>query len=252
MNKTQMFLNKHSSTILTIVGASGVIITSVLSVKATPKALGLIEKAKEEKGSDLTVLETVKAAWLPYVPAMISAASTIACIFGANYLSTKHQASLMSAYALLDNSYKEYRNKVQELYGDEANTKTIKEIAKENFDNTMELHDDKELFFDYQSMRYFESTLEEVKEAERIFRHDLMKTGYACLNDYYDLLGIPHVQHGYDLWWTTSELYKYSEIDFEYELTEVAEGLECCVITMPYPPSLFSQYAWHFEDGLRK
>ena len=252
MKRSEVFLRKHSSTILTVVGSVGVVATSVFAVKATPKALLLIDEAKQEKGDNLTVLETIKVAWKPYIPAAIIGMSTIACIFGANYLSSRHQASLMSAYALLDSSYKQYRNKVEELYGPDANSRTVKEIAKSNFDETMEIHGDKELFFDYQSMRYFESTFEEVKEAETIFRRDLMRTGYACLNDYYDLLGIPHVKHGYDLWWTTKELYKYSEIDFEYEITEVADGLECCIITMPYQPSLFSQYAWHFEDGLRK
>lgn len=252
MTKSEMFLRRHSSTILTVIGSCGVIGTAVLAVKATPKALLLIEEAKNEKESELTTLETIQVAWRPYIPALIVGGSTIACIFGANYLNSRHQASLMSAYALLDSSYKEYRNAVKEIYEEDADSKTIKEIAKSNFDDKMILHDDKELFFDYQSMRYFESTLEEVKEAERIFREDLMKTGCACLNDYYDLLNIDHVPHGYDLWWNTAELYKYSDIDFIYEKTVFDDGLECWIITMPYQPSLFSQYSWHFESGLRK
>ena len=46
---------------------------------------------------------------------------SIVCIFGANVLNKKWQASIASAYALLDSLYKDYKNKVKELYGDDAN-----------------------------------------------------------------------------------------------------------------------------------
>ena len=111
LRSSKLFLKRNSSTILTVVGATGVIATSVMAVKATPKALAMIEKAKEEKGEDLTKLETIKVAGPAYIPAAIAGISTIACIFGANILNKRQQAALMSAYALIDNSYKEYKNK---------------------------------------------------------------------------------------------------------------------------------------------
>lgn len=83
--------------------------TAVMAVKATPKALRLIEEAEKEKGKKLTKTETVKVAWTPYIPTVLVGASTIACIFGANVLNKRRQAALMSAYALLDSSYKEYK-----------------------------------------------------------------------------------------------------------------------------------------------
>jgi hypothetical protein len=131
MTKTKLFFKKHSSTILTVIGAVGVVGTAVLSVKATPKALKLIEEKKQElEKEELTAIETVKTAWKPYIPAAITGFSTIACIFGANYLSVRSQASLMSAYALLDRSYKEYREKTEELYPEES-TKVNQEIINQ-------------------------------------------------------------------------------------------------------------------------
>ena len=62
LSKSQTFLTRNSATILTCVGAAGVIATTVTAVKATPKALLLLEKAKEEKGEELTKLEVVKVA----------------------------------------------------------------------------------------------------------------------------------------------------------------------------------------------
>ena len=152
MNKTEVFLRKHSSTILTVLGSVGVVATSALAVKATPKALQLIEDAKEEKGDELTVGETIKAAWKPYIPATIVGTSTIACIFGINYLSTKNQATLMSAYALLDSSYKEYREKVEELYGEDSDLNVKKEIVKAKYNTLEDVYEEegKELFFDYE------------------------------------------------------------------------------------------------------
>ena len=159
MNKAQMFLKNNSSTILTVIGAGGVVATTVLAVKATPKALILLQNAEYEKGDKLTPLEVVKTAWKPYIPAVIAGASTMACIFGANHLSTKRQASLMSAYALLDSSYKEYKNKVKELYGEDADNNVKRVIAKDTYDDDIVIGENKLLFFDYQSHQFFESTM---------------------------------------------------------------------------------------------
>ena len=68
-------------------------------------------------------MEIVKVAWKCYIPATVVGLSTVACILGANYLSERKQASLMSAYALLEQAYKEYRQKVQTTYGDDKNIK---------------------------------------------------------------------------------------------------------------------------------
>ncbi len=45
------FLKKNAGTILTCIGAVGVVATAVMSAKATPKAIELLEKAEAEKRS---------------------------------------------------------------------------------------------------------------------------------------------------------------------------------------------------------
>ena len=59
LNKAHLFLKRNSSSILTGIGAAGVVVTSVMAVKATPKAINIIKEAKEEKREDLTAIETV-------------------------------------------------------------------------------------------------------------------------------------------------------------------------------------------------
>ena len=86
LNSSKVFFKKNSATILTCLGGVGVIATSIMAVKATPKALKIIEKAEEEKGEELTKTEIVKAAGVVYIPTVLTGVSTIACIFGANVL----------------------------------------------------------------------------------------------------------------------------------------------------------------------
>ena len=166
--------HSHISTLLTCIGAIGVIGTSVMSVKATPKAVKLLEESEKEKGEKLTKIEVVKTVAPAYIPAAILGISTIACIFGANILSKNNQAALASAYAILDRSYKEYRNKVNELYGEEAEDRVKNEIANDHYEEyeidedceedviIEEESDDMKLFFDYNTLTMFRAPMNKV------------------------------------------------------------------------------------------
>lgn len=116
----RLFAKRNASTVLTCLGGVGVVATTVLAVKATQKALQLIEEEKQKKGEELSKWEVVKTVGPKYIPTVLMGVSTLACIFGSNILSKHQQASLISAYALLDESYKKYRRKVIELYGEET------------------------------------------------------------------------------------------------------------------------------------
>ena len=121
-----------ASIVLTCLGGVGVVATTVTAVRATPKALRLIEEAEKEKGEKLSKWETIQAAAPTYLSTVLIGTGTIACIFGASILTTRQQASLTSAYALLDQNYKRYRQKVVELYGEEAHNKIVESIAAED------------------------------------------------------------------------------------------------------------------------
>ena len=150
------------STILTCVGAIGVIVTSVLVAKAAPKAVRVIEEVETAKGEELTKLEVIKSVVPVYIPAIVVGASTIACIFGANVLNKRDQAALVSAYALADNAYREYKDKINNLISDDTKAQIKEAIAKDQYEENRCVSDEKQLFFDFNTMRYFESTLDEV------------------------------------------------------------------------------------------
>lgn len=175
-------IQKHSPTILTCLGAAGVVATAVMAVKATPKAIEILEDAKDEKGDELTKLEVINIAGPVYVPSIIMGATTIACIFGANILNKRSQATLMSAYALLDNSYKEYMKKADTIYGDDADTQIKEEIAKEHYVEGIVVPKEEELFFDFRTLQYFHATMDEVVQKVE------MEDGLECyiINAPYD------------------------------------------------------------------
>jgi hypothetical protein len=239
IRKSEIFLKRNSSTILTCIGAAGVVATGVLAATATPKALILLEEAKEKKGEELTMAETFITVAPAYVPAVLTGVSTIACIFGANALNKRSQASLISAYALLDNSYKEYRDKVLELHGEEAEQNIRHEIVKDKYSASDRKDGEKQLFFDSFSMRYFESTIEDVLRAEHLFSKTLINFGYANLNEFYDMLGLNHTDYGYELGWSTEAdraFYGYSWLEFEHEKILLDDGLECTIISANQEP----------------
>lgn len=237
---TKLFAKQHSSTILTCIGAAGVIATSVTAVKATPKAMLLLQEAEKEKGENLTKMEAVKVAAPAYIPSIVIGVSTIACIFGANVLNKQRQAALMSAYAMLDSSYKGYKKKVEELYGEEASVEVRGEIAKDAYEeDETSIEEGKQLFFDYYSMRYFESTIEEVQRAEYRINRNLVMRDYAFLNEFYEELGLPPLESGEALGWSMGacmDRYWQSWIDFTHEKVVMEDGLECLVIVMQCEP----------------
>ena len=92
-------LSRHSPAILMGIGIAGMVTTTVVAVKATPKALRLIEEKKQELDVEsLTPVETVKAAWKCYIPAAVTGAVSIACLIGSNSVNTKRNAALATAY----------------------------------------------------------------------------------------------------------------------------------------------------------
>ena len=247
LRRTKLFANRHGSTILTCVGGAGVITTAVLAVKATPKALTSIDHAEEAKGEKLTKLEIVKVAGPVYIPAVVSGLGTLVCIFGANALNKRQQAALISAYAFLDNAHKEYKKKVIDLYGEEADKEVKTQIAKDKYETAnIVLDDDKKLFFDDFSGRYFESTSANVIRAEYEINKKISLWGGAEVNEFYELLGIPQMSALNRMGWSTGGLMAdtwQDWLDFKHDKVIMDDGLECTIIsTWPEPMYDYEYY----------
>lgn len=238
---SKIYLRKASPTILSGLGAAGVIVTSVLAVRATPKALRKIraDSKANHKGDPeaYSKLEAVKSAWVCYIPAAISGTATIFCIFGANVLSKHQQAALTSAYALLNDSYNNYKDKLRELYGEEAKDMYITSTGLvRNSSLDFDEHDpnNERLFYDAYSNRYFESSINRVIQAEYHLNRDFVISGYLPANHFYQLLGLEPLEGGDTVGWSIDTGIYW--IDFNHSKVTLDDGLEVLVIDMDWVP----------------
>lgn len=240
---SMLFLKRNASIILTCVGSVGVIATSVMAVKVTPKALGLLENAKKEKGEELTKTEKIKVVGPAYIPAVIMGISTIVCIFGVNALNRRQQAALISAYTLLDNSYKDYKKKLKQLYGKDSVDKIEEKIVKDEYNEKPCLVEDrKELFYDNFSQRYFEASTEKVLYAEHALNRRIAYAHGAYLNEFYELLGLEPMDYGEFLGWFCDEICDTSlesRIEFDHSKIIMDDGLEVTIVHICTEPTFY-------------
>lgn len=251
MNARQ-FVKRNASTILTGLGCVGVVTTTVTAVKATPKALRLIEEAEKKKGEELTKWEKVKVTAPTYATSTLIGATTLMCILGANTLNKKTQASIMSAYGLLDRAHKDYRRKLVELYGEETHQDIVNAINIEKANDTyihtsylgtgcelsVEEHSSEpKLFYDVYSNRFFESTIEQVMAAEYHLNRNYILRGCSVLNELYDFLGLEPTDYGSIMGWAPLDEGMYW-IDFNHKKEFMKDGTEFYILEMPFAPTL--------------
>ena len=224
------FASKRSPEILTGIGIAGMITTTILAVRATPKALELIEEQKEKESVDeLSSFEVVKVAWKPYIPAMVTCIASTACLIGASSVNAKRNAALATAYKLSETALSEYRDKVVETIGEKKDRivrdKVAEERVKKNPVSKNEVivtGNGKTLCFDPISGRYFMCSIETIKKAENTLNKQMLHdiSGYVSLNEFYDELGLDHTSVGNDLGWNTNQLI---DIDFSSQLNDNGE-----------------------------
>lgn len=226
----RQFINKRSPEILTGIGIAGMLTTTVLAVKATPKAMQLIEERKTEEWTEkLTPLEIVKTAWKPYIPAIVTGVTSTVCLIGASSVSAKRNAALATAYKLSETALNEYREQVIETIG-EKKEKTIRDkVAEERVkknpvskNEVFVTNTGRTLCFDPISARYFYSSIETIKKAENNLNKEMLHafSGYVSLNDFYDEIGLDHTSVGDDLGWNTDKLI---DINFSSQLNDNGE-----------------------------
>lgn len=232
---------KHGPVILTGLGIAGMVTTTVLAVKATPKALELIEQKKVEEGKDeLKFTETVEATWKCYIPATALGVASIACLVGASSVSTRRTAALATAYKLSETAFSEYKEKVVETIGEKKEKIVKDKVAQAKVEKNPVKNSEviitgkgKTLCMDAITGRYFESDLDAVIKAINKINRSVVTDMYASLNDYYDLIGLPNIELGDALGWNIDQ--GEIEIDTSAQLTE--DNTPCLVISFTRMPA---------------
>lgn len=233
-------LKKYSPEILTGIGIAGMIGTTVMAVRVTPKALVLIKDAEEEKKEDLTVIETVKVTWKCYIPAVITGVTSVACLIGANSMNVRRKAALATAYTLSETALREYKEKVIETIGEKKEKAVKDSIAKDKVDHNPVSKNEivitekgTTLCYDAISGRYFKSDINFLKKAENEINRRLLVEDYISLNEFYYEIGLGETKMGNLLGWNVSK----GLVRFDFSSTLSEDGTPCLVLDFEVAPN---------------
>lgn len=227
----------NKSDILTIAGSVGVVATAISASKASLKAerIKCVHAFKDKKDEMRFVLPC-------YIPTVLLGTATISCIFGINMLGKKEQATLLSAYSLLDSSFKEYRAKVDEIFGEGADNDIKEAISVDRVEGVnellkkVELDGEEKLFFDMTSGQYFPATLDTVIQAEKDFEAMLSVNRRGSVNEFYEFLELEETPFPWGYGW--SEAVNGLDPMFSHHEVTLDDGLECTIICMDNEPEL--------------
>ena len=246
VKKTGFQLRQYSPEILVVAGVIGTVVSAVMACKATTKVNDILEQhkedvekihtvAKDEKYADeytesdmkkdLTIVyaqTALKFAKL-YGPAVLLGGLSITGILTSNNILRKRNIALATAYAALDKSFKGYRERLTERYGETVDhelkygikaqkieetvvdengktkkTKTVVPVV-ENEKNSVYAR-----FFDETNPNWEKNpdyNLMFLRAQENYANQRLRADGYLFLNDVYESLGIPKCSIGQVVGW---------------------------------------------------
>ena len=245
-NNTKNGVQKHSPEILAGVGVVGVVASTVMACKATMKLNDILEESKETRNKirevesnpryeeqyshedakkDLTINYTqtgLKIAKL-YAPAVILGSASLGCLLASNDILRKRNAALSAAYMTVDKSFKEYRQRVVDRFGEEVEKEIRYNIKAEEVTSTVVTEDgsettvtetvktmDPNLYSDYakffdEASPYWQKDPEYnlmFLKSQQQYATDLLRArGRLFLNEVYDMLGIEKTKAGQIVGW---------------------------------------------------
>lgn len=251
-HKVGFTLKKHSPAICIGVGIVGTVVGTVMACKATLKVNDILNETKEhvdkihqcmddaelqESGrytekdakKDLTAVYAqtgVKLVKL-YAPAVVVSGLSIASILASYKILNTRNVALSAAYTVVDKSFKDYRKRVKERFGDKVDRElrhnikaetievtTVDENGKEQVETktvnvaSIDENSDYAVFFD-ESSPYWEKDAEYnkmfVKQVERAANRKLIQQGHLYLNEVYKMLGVKETRAGQIVGWVYDE-----------------------------------------------
>ena len=241
IKSAERVLTKYSPGILTGIGIAGMIGATFMAVKATPKALYLIETKKEESEvEELTPIETIKTCWKCYIPATLTTVLSIICLIGASTVSAKRNAALATAYSISEAALREYQEKVVEVVGEKKEKAVRDAVAKDQIERDPVTKSEvviidsnsNTLCYEPLSGRYFKSTIDKIKKAEIKLDRQMIQEMYVSLNDFYWEIGLDGTDLGDKMGWNLSK--GYMDLSFSSQLAD--DGTPCAVIVYGIPP----------------
>lgn len=246
----EKFTIDNSPLIMTGMGAAGSITTAILAGKASFKANDVIREADETSlrldGHLLTNKEKLKLVLPLYIPVVGSGVLTVTCIIVANRVGTKRAAAMAAAYTIAEKGFEDYREKIIDKFGINKEREARDEIAQDRVRkdpvSTKEViitGGGEVLCYDNYTGRYFNSSVETIKQAQNNLNHRIINHMYASLNDYYDMVGLDRVETGEEVGWNSDELL---EITFS---TTMSDDQKPCISISFYVKPVRNYFRTH-------
>lgn len=236
---------KHSPELLIAFGILGMGSAAVMAVGVTPKAMELIEAAREHKleesGDDtFTKKDVVKAAWKCYVPAAAVGVLSSLCLIGASSVHLRRNAALMTAYTLSESAMKEYQGKVIEQVGEKKEREIRDAVAKDDLQkhavvNQTIIHTGKgnTKCLDSLSGRFFMSDRNLIDRAVNDLNRRMRSDMYISLNEFYEEIGLDPIEIGEMVGWNIDR--GNIQLDISYHPDPI-DGEPCLVIKYTLAP----------------
>lgn len=207
----------NSPLLLTAIGVAGTVTTAVLSAKAALKADQIVHRNKytfpDMEFLEPTPKQYIQETWRLWIPPAISLVGTATCIICANRIGTRRAAAMAAAYAVSQETFSEYKDKVIEKIGENKERKIRDEVAQDRV-NRRPPPEDLAIIGDldvrcYEQFtgRYFSSNMETLKAAQNAVNHQILSgDNSASLSDFYDRVGLNHTQLSDEVGWNVDNM----------------------------------------------
>lgn len=242
-NLFRMNTKEHFPVILATAAGAGTLATAYLASKASFEAARVIDAHEGIAGTADTrkrrIIERTKLVWKLYIPAGLSAATTITCIVGANRVETKKTIAAQTAFAVSQQVYSDYRDKVIEEYGDRKDQSIRDQIAEDRVKNTapagniMISGPGNVLCCELFTERYFNSDMETLRKSQNDLNAKLLAHDYATFDDFYYMVGLGRTSFSSQIGWKSTKL---MQLEFSTVLTE--DGRPCLAFEYNYTEPL--------------
>lgn len=236
-------LSDNAPEIMIGFGLAGMLTSTIMAVKATPKAMAIIEEEEDYLNRELTKIEKAKLVWKPYVPAALGYCASTALIIGANNVNSKRSAMFAGAYKLSEQTLATYRDKVIETIGEEKEREISDKVARDKVKEARQTsyHANEVIYgtgqclcYDPISGRYFNSDMDKIRKIENDLNYRLMKENMISLNEFYTELGMECTDMGFKYGWNIDE----GLIEVRFTSTITDDNKLCLVVTFARSPRL--------------
>lgn len=221
----------NSPAILTAIGVAGTVSTAVLAAKAHGAATLEVMNFEDRRAVVIEPRQRFELTWKLYIPAVATGTATIACIIGANTISTKRQAALATAFSLSEVAFKEYKDKVVEQIGANKEQSVVDAVAQDRVvanpvssNQVLVTSGGDVLCYESMSGRYFRSDVETIRKAENDVNRQILTDMYASQNDFNTRIGLPPTSYGEEVGWTID---KKLEVQLSAVMSEDSKPCLC-------------------------